>query len=300
MAADIHCPKNKLGISDPSALTKVEADITYQAIQSILAGEIHLPAQHCVQRLCAIHEAIFDRLYEHAGKIRQTDLRKAEFANSTRGATSFAPPNEICQRLDRLFSVLRQENGYKDLDRDGFCGKATSFIVELNNIHPFEEGNGRTQRTYLTILAKEAGYNLQFDFVTQERMVRASVSASRGDTALMHEILDEQLDPVRVELLKAAYEFLEKSNYAQLNDRFLSTTKPGVEYSGIFVTGRPDSFIFHTGDSILVGSEPAMDLPESGKTISFTSSVAQRAWCSFCQSTHCMCGGDSGHVAKPR
>ena len=50
-------------------------------------------------------------------------------------------------------------------------------MSEINALHPFREGNGRSQRAFISYLAKVAGYELNFAEVSQEQMIKLSVRA---------------------------------------------------------------------------------------------------------------------------
>ena len=55
-----------------------------------------------------------------------------------------------------------------------FADRMTYYLGELNIIHPFREGNGRTQRLFFQYLAHSAGWSLSFEGVTKEQMANAS------------------------------------------------------------------------------------------------------------------------------
>jgi cell filamentation protein len=57
-------------------------------------------------------------------------------------------------------------------------------MAEINKLHPFREGNGRTQRLFVESLARHAGHEMCFDAVSRERMVRASIEANSGKVRL--------------------------------------------------------------------------------------------------------------------
>ena len=42
---------------------------------------------------------------------------------------------------------------------------------ELNVLHPFRDGNGRTLRRFFTQLANEVGYRISWDKITSEQMI---------------------------------------------------------------------------------------------------------------------------------
>ena len=51
------------------------------------------------------------------------------------------------------------------------------YLSEINALHPFREGNGRTQRLFIEILAERAGYEVDFSNVTAEEMIQASADS---------------------------------------------------------------------------------------------------------------------------
>jgi Fic/DOC family len=82
------------------------------------------------------------------------------------------------------------------LDRDAFLDpfyvllrrESTLFII--NAVHPFREGNGRTQRAFLRQLAAEAGYDISWDRLDPQRNVEVSRDALIGDLAPLRQVLD--------------------------------------------------------------------------------------------------------------
>ena len=56
------------------------------------------------------------------------------------------------------------------------------FLATLNAIHPLREGNGRTQLTFLALLAHRARHPLDLDLLEPEQFLAAMVASFRGDT----------------------------------------------------------------------------------------------------------------------
>ena len=81
---------------------------------------------------------------------------------------------------------MRNTDFLRGLTRETFAVQAADLMAELNAIHPFREGNGRTQRLFMRELAKGAGHNLDFAVVSKERMLQASIAANeQGDPAMI-------------------------------------------------------------------------------------------------------------------
>ena len=67
-----------------------------------------------------------------------------------------------------------------------------------NNLHPFREGNGRTQRVFLAQLAFNAGYELNFSFADIDGLMIATIQASHGVYTYIKEIMSELIRPIKV------------------------------------------------------------------------------------------------------
>ena len=89
-----------------------------------------------VRGLQQIHAALFDGLYDFAGKIRTKNISKGgfEFANAR-----FLP--EILHKVEQMAEGTLQEIVTK--------------YVEMNVAHPFMEGNGRSMRIGLDLILKK-------------------------------------------------------------------------------------------------------------------------------------------------
>lgn len=71
------------------------------------------------------------------------------------------------------------------MGRDSFIEKLVSLSADLNALHPFREGNGRTIRLFLTLLARRHHFDLDFDAVDSKQMMQADILAFQGDLRLL-------------------------------------------------------------------------------------------------------------------
>jgi len=87
------------------------------------------------KHLLWIHKFIFGGMYEFAGMIRQTNISKGgfKFANA-------------------LFLTKNLENN-DNIDSDTF-DEIIKRYIDMNIIHPFQEGNGRSTRIWLDLILK--------------------------------------------------------------------------------------------------------------------------------------------------
>lgn len=115
----------------------------------------------------AIHHHLFQDVYEWAGQVRTVRMSKA--------GNPFCFPENIEGQARKLFNELHAENHLRNLDAQAFAEKAAHFLAELNAIHAFREGNGRTQLTFLTLLADHAGHLPKMDLLDPEEMLAAMI-----------------------------------------------------------------------------------------------------------------------------
>ena len=82
---------------------------------------------------------------------------------------------------ERIFGDLKAKNYLKNLKKPDFIQGIADFSTELNALHPFREGNGRTSRMYLMIIAYLAGYLLDYSLVSANEIIAADRAAFEGD-----------------------------------------------------------------------------------------------------------------------
>ena len=170
--------KNKLGIRNKEQLEEAERNITALRILQLKTGELR--GEPNFKYLCKIHKHIFGDIYSWAGKIRTVDISKGNmFCNS----------QFILENAEDIFNRLKKENylqDYKDVDK--MSERLAYYLSEINALHPFREGNGRAQREFIIVLARRAGYVVDFSKVSQEEMIQASEKAFYCDYRHMNDI----------------------------------------------------------------------------------------------------------------
>ena len=76
------------------------------------------------------------------------------------------------------------------MGKTAFVTRLAELSADLNALHPFREGNGRTLRLYYTLLAQRFGFTIAYDEVEPEKMMQADIQAFRGDFALLTEVYE--------------------------------------------------------------------------------------------------------------
>ena len=247
--------KNKLNASTSATLSRLEDSIVSIADRRLY---LDLPKHFSADTLLEIHRRLFERVYTWAGKPRIIDISKE---------TKFTSPFEIGRQLDRLFKDFPSTSDASRMDKNTFAEIMAPMFVELNNIHPFREGNGRTQRTFFKLFAQAAGHTLVFDVVTKERMIHASVQGAKGDVDTMKRIFHEISNPVRVAALEKVIVALKAHYPRDWNDIYLATTNKGQTYQGKLAGKAGEDFLMQAKgeerNSLIVGKQT--DLPSDAE-----------------------------------
>ncbi|WP_036770771.1 putative adenosine monophosphate-protein transferase Fic [Photorhabdus australis] len=156
---------NKLGIRDSIILEQAEREFTELAILNIS----FLEPPYDLAFWCQLHKQIFSDLYDWAGQLRTIDISK--------GNTRFCNAERIEIEGNRIFDMLESENYLMGLNHQEFIKKLAGYYAELNVIHPFREGNGRTQRLLFEYIVINYGYNISFESVDAKQWIMANISA---------------------------------------------------------------------------------------------------------------------------
>ncbi len=156
--------RNKLNLRDATALEFEEVRKTSTRLAELRARPLR--GSFDSFHLRSIHRYIFKDLYDWAGELRTVDIEKGSY---------FARASFISPVLEELFVKLQAEKHLQGSDQDTTIYRLAYYLGEINAVHPFREGNGRTQREFVRELALQAGYTLRWATVTREAMLAASV-----------------------------------------------------------------------------------------------------------------------------
>lgn len=160
--------RNKLGIREAEQLTAFEEEIS-----KARAGEPLPPGRLTPTHYRAIHRHLFQDVYGWAGQLRRVRIAK--------GGSMFAYPEHLGAGLQGLFQELRRQHGLRGLPRAAFAEQAAHVLAELNALHPFRDGNGRTQLIFMAVVADQAGHPFDLTRLEPERFLQAMIASFRGD-----------------------------------------------------------------------------------------------------------------------
>ena len=128
------------------------------------------------EHLNKIHTYLFEDIYPFAGKYRNENIAKGVFR--------FAEYEYIEPELQKLMKQLKDENYLSNLSKNEHAERLAYYLSELNVLHPYREGNGRTTREFIRELALKNGYNLNLSKVTPQDFLKASIKSIADTTDL--------------------------------------------------------------------------------------------------------------------
>lgn len=172
---------NKLNIRDQSLLTEAES-ILVTSCSAKAEKELEFRGVD-LDFYKGIHRLIFGDLYDWAGTFRRINISKK--------GTVFCDCSEL-EHIGRMkFERLRQQNYLRGLSDEDFCGELTELYHELNMLHPFREGNGRTLRLFITLLVRNTDRDIDFTLCDTDLLTIATIRASQGDLTMLRKAFDE-------------------------------------------------------------------------------------------------------------
>lgn len=166
---------NRFNERDPQKLAELERLHTAAAAYDILKLN-KVEGGHDLAHLREIHRRLFGDVYQWAGEIRDYPLFKKRADGFT---TEFARPEEIPVLDQKLRAIMADTDGFARIAPGHYVETLTKTYQTLNDMHPFREGNGRSQRILLTYLAERAGYELRYSDVAPDAWNHAASLAAR-------------------------------------------------------------------------------------------------------------------------
>ena len=177
--------KNKLNIHDFNRLLEAERRLSKYREAEML--NMPIMGRFDFEHLKRIHEYLFQDVYDWAGEVRKVDIAKGNL---------FCRVFAIEPEAERIFTELKQEKYLKDLRVGDFAKRLAYYFAEINALHPFREGNGRTQREFIRQLAFQNNYFLSYFGITADEMIKASMASFKLDYKPLEELILNHLQPI--------------------------------------------------------------------------------------------------------
>ncbi|WP_288373500.1 Fic family protein [uncultured Algoriphagus sp.] len=144
--------RNLQDITDPDVLLFVESGAITKRLQELDENPIKVKG---IVSLFEIHKHLFQDIYAWAGKKRIVEISK--------DGKQFFPTSHFDNALRYIDQLIAE---FKKIPKDNkkiLAEKLAEILDNVNYLHPFREGNGRTQREFLRLLALEKGLTLNLN-----------------------------------------------------------------------------------------------------------------------------------------
>lgn len=170
--------KNRACIRDADTLEAFELEMSTLRSEEPLPDGSFTPAHYK-----RIHHHLFQDVYSWAGKYR--------IVRTSKGGNPFAFVEHIPSYMDQVFGKLAQPDLLPGSSEADFLDAAADFLAELNAIHPFREGNGRSQLSFMHLVGQRADHPLILTRINRDTFLPAMIAS-----------FDRDLGPLRAELQK--------------------------------------------------------------------------------------------------
>jgi cell filamentation protein len=174
--------QNKLGISDFDELEQAVADIGDAMAYRLFDKNTPVPATLAGWR--AVHKAMFGSVFEWAGDFRNVNIRKSGDDDSSDGF--FAPYGRLV--ADGQRAVRNLENTVRRIQTAKIsliADNLADVYDQLKYLHPFREGNGRSQKVFFSLVCRPRGLQLNWSEIPSNEHNLAAQQAMRGDISLL-------------------------------------------------------------------------------------------------------------------
>jgi cell filamentation protein len=143
---------NRAGISRAEDLDFFESVAVTKRIKELADNPITIKDS---RTLFAIHKYLFQDVYHWAGEKRTVEIRKE--------GNQFFPTDYFDVALGYIDKMIADYRGSDSSGKRELSRKLAAILDCVNHLHPFREGNGRTQREFLRVLALEKGLSLNLN-----------------------------------------------------------------------------------------------------------------------------------------
>ena len=170
--------RNRPGLRDAQQLQQYE----YRRTAERALGLFEQPVSGAfdLDHLKRIHRHLFQDVYDWAGQIRTVSIAK--------DTSTFAMPSQIESYGRKVFDGLAREKHLQGLGLEAFADRLAFHFSEINAVHPFREGNGRTTRVFVADLARQAGYTVDYARVEPAQWNDAARASFMGELGAASEL----------------------------------------------------------------------------------------------------------------
>jgi len=156
---------NRFDLQDARELETIERKITYTQLGLL---SLQVIGRFDVGHLKRIHYQLFHELYEWAGQFRNVDMGKDR--------TLFCRAAFLDQEAHRILGRMATWAFQPISHAEQMAQRGGELLADLNMLHPFRDGNGRTQREFVRQWARFHGFRLDYQRLDADRYMASSIT----------------------------------------------------------------------------------------------------------------------------
>lgn len=177
--------RNLQDITDPDVLLFVESGAVIKRLQELYENPIKIKG---IDSIFEIHRHLFQDIYGWAGKKRIVEISK--------DGKQFFPTIHFDNAFRYIEQLIIEFKKIPKSNKKNLAEKLAEILDNVNYLHPFREGNGRTQREFLRLLSLEKGLNLNLNPPDNKRVYERYMKGTiESDIATLTELIYELIDP---------------------------------------------------------------------------------------------------------
>ncbi len=175
--------RNLANIEHENILTAYESLKVSKRVEELFENPFKIKDSNS---LLIIHHYLFQDLYEWAGKVRTVNISK--------DGKPFFDGERFHIAFHFIDSLIVEYKAIRKSEKKELAQKLAEILDNINYLHPFREGNGRTQREFLRLLALEKEITLNLNPADNksvyERYMKGTITS---DVLVLTELIYEQI-----------------------------------------------------------------------------------------------------------
>ncbi len=172
---------NIQGITNVKELFEVERElVSYRLVE---LSDKPIKGSFTLEHLKKIHAYLFQDIYAWAGNLRTCNISK--------NGVLFCAREFLLSSAATIFGSLQEKNLFVQYSYDEKLVDLVKLFADINALHPFREGNGRTQRLFIEWLAKVNGIRLDLTKVPRPNMIYASYEGMKCNYKYLYDLFKE-------------------------------------------------------------------------------------------------------------
>lgn len=178
---------NLLGLRSSADLDEALND--FATIEWAALRREPLPNRFDFAQLQDVHRRLFAAVYPFAGVLRDVDVQ----AGGT--GIAYCRPEFLVEQIEKEFQRLEDEDWIFGRDRRDFAEGLADHWGEITALHPFRDGNTRSQSAFVTMLANRAGFTLRWSEMDVDTLRSLRWEAVAHSSRRLTEYLESHLRP---------------------------------------------------------------------------------------------------------